>query len=1110
MFPLFREKQSRKPVTLGFEELEPRLLLSAVPSTNISDVKLWDGETVNPLFNRFGGLASGNTNFSLTPDQDPTNAFRGDTSFRMQTTNTILPGQFGFVQIPLTGFNGSHDDNRDLTPFAEVRFHLRHDSGADFTLKFEIKDAFGNAAKTVIPTTANSQWTEIVIPLNSINLDLSRARIFSLVVNADQNNSVNNVSIQLDEMRLIEKGGSIDPNTAPINDLLERVAARHFRALWGSRDHATGIVPTLSIHPDVGAMNATAGLIQMLPTAVNQGLVTQVQADAYLQTVVTALNTVLTNTGNTGNTGSLGNGGFVPPRYIDLETLMPVKQDPTDPNAANPEESSVDAALLFLALYRYKSLPGTPSGLETSIQNLLNRFDFSAFSLPSGWSQKYDYATGSFDSQTYDGYSGEVWVISLAAHLSTANHVDVNTHYHSAELRTWDSTGDTQLQHVVHDSLDYRPPFVQWLFPLFVDTSNRGVDAYSEDRTEATNPYDNAVLYQRAAHQRLTQLGRQLFAQPDAGDDADTETDYHQYSLYNDFEKPDLFMPWSTAFSFLADPSFAEAALRNHLAHNLHGPLGLSDSVEWATGQAEPSVVSARHDYWNIALAGMAFFQYLHDDNAFFTNLPEVDAALDQVFDSPTTPAEIFVTAVDSGSGSYVRVFDAADNGIRFTLTPYGGFTGGVRVAVGDVNGDGQQDVITGSGSGAGSGVVADVRVFSGVDGSLLRRIAPFDGFRGGVFVASGDVNNDGRDDIIVSADAGAGPHVKVFSGADDSLLYSFYAFGAGFQGGARVASGDVNNDGFDDIIVGSGRGATSDVRVFSGETGMIMHRVVPYNAFTGGVHVASGDLNNNGHDDIITGAGPGAGPHVRAFDGSNPATNLASFLAFDSMFSGGVRVGSADVNNDGFADVITGAGPGGEPQVRTFGGSASFIRASNILPGAQGDFLAFGGFTGGVFVSGAGVSEVMPLTAAAGENTASSAAPLSQADASRLVDAAIDRLAAAGHADSDLDALRDLEVVVADLQGATLGLASGDRILLDADAAGHGWFLDDTPFLDEEYSLAPDGFLVALDSSAAEGIDLLTVALHELGHHLGWEDLDPDLHDLMAGALDLGVRKTP
>ncbi|MEK6239177.1 MAG: hypothetical protein N2C14_31045 [Planctomycetales bacterium] len=488
------------------------------------------------------------------------------------------------------------------------------------------------------------------------------------------------------------------------------------------------------------------------------------------------------------------------------------------------------------------------------------------------------------------------------------------------------------------------------------------------------------------------------------------------------------------------------------------------------------------------------------------TGFPRILGARVDLGSVESEPPPMVVVGTDAGSVSQINVFNAVSGTLLHAFAPYGGFTGGVRLAAGDVSRDGR--IVTGSGPGA-----ADARVFSVHDGSLLNRIVPFGGFTGGVFVATGDVNNDGFDDVIVSADAGAGPHVKVFSGADNSLLHSFYAYGAGFQGGVRVASGDVNNDGFDDIITASGPGAVGDVRVFSGETGMIMHRVVPYNAFTGGVHVASGDLNNDGNDDIITGAGPGAGPHVSAFDGSNPATNLASFLAFDSMFSGGVRVGSADVNNDGFADIITGSGSGNGPQVKTFGGSASFIRANNILAGSQGDFLAFGaGFTGGIFVSGGGTQAGSPafLQAAAGEDTTSNdAQPLSDADAARLVDAAIDRLANAGYADADLDALRDLNVAVTDLEGATLGLASGDTIFLDVDAAGHGWFLDDTPYLDEEFAATADGSLQAIDSEAADRIDLLTVALHELGHQLGWQDLAPDLHDLMAGALDLGVRKT-
>jgi len=67
----------------------------------------------------------------------------------------------------------------------------------------------------------------------------------------------------------------------------------------------------------------------------------------------------------------------------------------------------------------------------------------------------------------------------------------------------------------------------------------------------------------------------------------------------------------------------------------------------------------------------------------------------------------------------------------------------------------------------------------------------------------------------------------------------------------------------------------------------------------------------------IITGAGPGGGPHVRVFDLSgNPK---AGFFAYDPKFSGGVIVATGDVDGDGIQEIITGAGPGGGPLVRVF-----------------------------------------------------------------------------------------------------------------------------------------------------------------------------------------------
>jgi len=87
--------------------------------------------------------------------------------------------------------------------------------------------------------------------------------------------------------------------------------------------------------------------------------------------------------------------------------------------------------------------------------------------------------------------------------------------------------------------------------------------------------------------------------------------------------------------------------------------------------------------------------------------------------------------------------------------------------------------------------------------------------------------------------------------------------------------------------------------------------------AFTGGVRVAVGDVNGDGVDDVITAAGLGGGPHIQVFagvsDGNggvasiNTTTPIASFMAYDPTFNAGVFVATADLNGDGFDDIITG-----------------------------------------------------------------------------------------------------------------------------------------------------------------------------------------------------------
>jgi len=324
---------------------------------------------------------------------------------------------------------------------------------------------------------------------------------------------------------------------------------------------------------------------------------------------------------------------------------------------------------------------------------------------------------------------------------------------------------------------------------------------------------------------------------------------------------------------------------------------------------------------------------------------------------------------------------------LNFTSIAYYGAQIGYSVAgAGDVNRDGYDDIIVGAPYAYTSGYNGAAFIYFGgktMDTSpdvVLKGLNQNDNF-GWSVSGAGDVNRDGYDDVIVGA-----PYADAAGSYDIGQAYIFlggqamdstadYTFNGSYSydnfGYSVSGAGDVNADGYADVVVGTAQGGSSDngfARVFFGGTTISATGFLnltgenSYDRFGQAVSDA-GDVNGDGYDDVIVGAPeyqtggtrPGAAYIFLGGRSMDAKSDLKMEGAADYDYFGRSVSGAGDINLDGYGDFIVGA-----PYFD--GGMYENGRAYVYCGGAQLDSLPELNFTGaaqsdelGMSVSGAG-----------------------------------------------------------------------------------------------------------------------------------------------------------
>ena len=301
------------------------------------------------------------------------------------------------------------------------------------------------------------------------------------------------------------------------------------------------------------------------------------------------------------------------------------------------------------------------------------------------------------------------------------------------------------------------------------------------------------------------------------------------------------------------------------------------------------------------------------------------------------TPASLGIVMTPASlGGPNVRVVNALGQQISSFFAYDSALRMGLAVEQADIDGDGTNEIVVAPGQGASS----IIKVFE-LNGTLIAYATPYDaGFTGGVSLVTGDFNGDNKEDIAVTPISKGGPNIRIYTlnaaGTGLTLMDGFFAYGQSFRGGVNLAAGDLNGDGIDELVTVPISAAAPLMKIYSysSTTGHFtaLDQVYAYQTtFLGGVQLATGDINGDGKEDVIVSPYLNGGPNIRVFslDTSNKLTLLTWVMAYPTTYRGTLSMQVGDLDGDGLGEIVLAPKTLGDSNVKIFrltGGSLATV----------------------------------------------------------------------------------------------------------------------------------------------------------------------------------------